>query len=191
MSTNDFWADLIKEADFSGEQNGSIDAFLTGSDLGGERFNAVQALTDKGRVAQALALPVVEGTRVYFKANLGAVLTYPDPPSPNTKGTVVTVKSAGGPVTHHEGVVFVQFDDDKFRSIHAEHLRLVKRVKASPVKEPEQVRVASLGDLTDFLKLADDTLIQRSTRDLWSFRRDGGEYVIERLFDATGEPVKG
>ena len=50
--------------------------------------------------------------------------------------------------------------------------------------------MASLGDLTDFLRVADDTLVHRSTKDLWSFRQDGAEYVIERLFDTDGDPIK-
>jgi hypothetical protein len=63
--------------------------------------------------------------------------------------------------------------------------------KKARMKTQGALRVASLGDLTEFLKLADDTLIHRSTRDLWSFRRDGGDFVIERLFDEVGEPLKG
>lgn len=189
MPTSDFWDELMKEADLSGGYNGSIDDHLAGRAIEGGSFESVQDLTDKGRAAKALTLPVKQGTRVSFKANLGAVLTYNDPPEPNSQGVVVTVKSANGDVTSHDGMVFVQWDDGKFRSVHAEHLRLAG--KKTRTKTQASLRVASLGDLSEFLRVADDTLIHRSTRDLWSFRRDGEEYVIERLFDGTGEPLKG
>jgi len=52
-------------------------------------------------------------------------------------------------------------------------------------------RVASLGDLTDFLKVADGQLIHRSTNDLWSVTADGEGFTITRLFDDSGDPLKG
>jgi len=35
-----------------------------------------------------------------------------------------------------------------------------------------------------------DELVHKATKDLWSFHQDGDNYVIERLFDETGEPLK-
>jgi len=93
-------------------------------------------------------------------------------------------------VTDHEGKVFVKWDDGEFRPVYAEHLRAATKMKRRGGLR-SRIRVASLGDITEFLKVAEDTLIHRSTKDLWSFRRDGPEYVIERLFDSTGEPLKG
>ena len=53
-------------------------------------------------------------------------------------------------------------------------------------------RVSSVGDLTDFLKRADGKLIHKSTKDLWSFNKDAdGALLVERLFDDSGEPLKG
>ncbi len=52
-------------------------------------------------------------------------------------------------------------------------------------------RVASLGDLTDFLKVANGTLVHKSTKDLWSFNKDAdGNFLVSRLFDDEGEPLK-
>ena len=52
-------------------------------------------------------------------------------------------------------------------------------------------RVASLGDLTQFLKVADGTLVHKSTKDLWSFNKDAdGNFLVSRLFDDEGEPLK-
>jgi hypothetical protein len=197
---SNFWDNLLKEADLSGGFNGSMDAHLAGKDIGGEAFQGVQGLTDVGRAAQALHLPVEAGTRVSFKANLGAVLSYSNPPEPKSEGVVVTVKSANGDVTSHDGMVFVQWDDGRFMSAHAEHLRAAKaktaRFKTNDA-DPNMMRVASLGDLTDFFRMSttnsttNSALIHKSTRDLWSFRRDGDEFLIERLFDELGEPLKG
>jgi hypothetical protein len=59
------------------------------------------------------------------------------------------------------------------------------------IKSGSQFRVASLGDLTDFLKVAEGQLIHRSTNDLWSVTADGDGFTITRLFDDGGEPLKG
>jgi hypothetical protein len=100
---------------------------------------------------------------------------------------VVAVKSASGNVTSHEGMVFVQWDgpEGKFASIYVNHL--------APVSEPAKIRrVASMGDLGEFLKVASDTLVHKSTQDLWSLSKsaDGDGFVVTRLFDDTGKPLK-
>ena len=33
-------------------------------------------------------------------------------------------------------------------------------------------------------------LIHKSTQDLWSFHKEGEDYVLERLFSDSGEPLK-
>lgn len=56
-----------------------------------------------------------------------------------------------------------------------------------------RVRVARLGDLTQFFsssRTASDTLVHKATKDLWSLKKDGSDYVIERLFDDSGSPLK-
>ena len=90
------------------------------------------------------------------------------------------------------------------QEIAAEHFRARKRYEVSVVlaeKGGRQVthdpvfasgfRVASLGDLTDFLKSADGQLIHRSTNDLWSVAADDNGFTITRLFDDNGDPLKG
>lgn len=183
------WADsLFREANLNGE-GGSIEAYLEGKPFEGEQLTSVRTLTDAHRDKNAFPLPAKSGTRVQFAGNMGSVLAYADPPAPGTQGTVVTVRSAMGDVTGHDGKVFVQWDDGKFRSIHAEHLRAAKGRQKKQASF--QLRLASLGDLTDFMKVSKDTLIHTSTRDLWSVKQDGGEYIIERLFDDTGDPLRG
>lgn len=186
---SEFWEQFLKSADLGEDGSGSLDAHLSGKEAGGPEFEVMQSLTDAGRAKNALDLPVEEGTRVEFAGMLGAVMAYSNPPEPKERGTVVQVKSASGMVTAHNGMVFVKWDGSgDVLPIHAEHLRRAKgRVKRQAAR---QMRVASLGDLTDFLKVADDTLVHKSTKDLWTFRQDGSEYVIERLFDSDGEPIK-
>lgn len=184
---SDFWDELIKHADLSSSpSSASVDNFLSGRSMEAD-FNDVRSLTDKFRHAHALQLPVAEGTKVKFAGNLGAVLGYENPPKVGQTGVVVTVKSASGLITAHEGKVFVKWDDGVFRPTHAEHLRLAN---SSPTASMRRMRVASLGDLTEFLKMSSDTLVHKATRDLWSFRQDGQGYVLERLFDTTGDPLK-
>lgn len=54
-----------------------------------------------------------------------------------------------------------------------------------------RVKVASLDQLKGFTRVAADTLINKSTNDLWAIRREGGDFVIERLFQDNGQPLKG
>lgn len=55
-----------------------------------------------------------------------------------------------------------------------------------------RVKVASLSQLSGFVRTAEDTLIHKSDRDLWALQKDAkGEFYIERMFDAQGAPLKG
>lgn len=55
-----------------------------------------------------------------------------------------------------------------------------------------RVKVASLAQLSGFVRTAEDTLIHKSNRDLWALQKDAkGEFYIERMFDAQGAPLKG
>jgi hypothetical protein len=64
-------------------------------------------------------------------------------------------------------------------------------------REPElvrasRVRVASVQDLRPFIRLSEETLIHKSNRDLWALKKESdGTFVIERLFDDNGQPLKG
>jgi len=176
---SDFWNDLTlgmhKEAS-------PLDTHL------GKRAPAesVRSLTDRIREASALPLPVEAGTRVLFANNLGAVLSYSEPPDGNSEGTVVTVRSASGDLTHMNDLVFVKWDSGQFLPVHREHLRAAK----SRVASSYSMRISCVGDLTDFMKTSKDELIHKATKDLWAMRKDGDEFVIERLFDETGKPLK-
>lgn len=60
------------------------------------------------------------------------------------------------------------------------------------VARVERKKVASLGDITDFVRVSAESLIHRSSRDLWALKKQAdGTYYIERLFDNNGEPLKG
>jgi hypothetical protein len=175
----------------------AVETRMQGKELGKGQFSAVQGLSEKKRLEGAVQLPVAAGTRVQFASNTGAVLTYSDPPNPNDFGTVVAVKSAShGNITSHAGKVFVEWSDGECRAIFAEHLRYAQGTQRRALQLPNKFRVASLGDLAGFfggsLASADKSgeLVHKATKDLWSFRQEGGEYIIERLFDDTGAPLK-
>lgn len=128
MSTNDdFWTRLASQHTNT-VLAGSMDSHLSGKSIE-ESFSSVRTLTDRHRAANALSLPVEAGTKVVFAGGMGAYLAYDDVPADGATGEVVKVKSATGEITHHDGNVFVQWDDGKFRGIHAEHLRLAGQDK--------------------------------------------------------------
>ena len=54
------------------------------------------------------------------------------------------------------------------------------------------VKVASLGDLSGFFRISEDTLVHKAQKDLWAIKESNrGDIVIERLFDpSTNEPLK-
>jgi len=51
-------------------------------------------------------------------------------------------------------------------------------------------KVASLRDLSGFVRVSADTLVHKSQNDLWALKKEGEQFYIERLFD-DGQPVKG
>jgi hypothetical protein len=130
---DDFWTTLA-----TGHSNtvlaGAMDSHLSGKSIE-ESFGSVRTLTDTHRAANALVLPVAAGTKVAFAGNIGAYMSYDDVPADGILGEVVTVRSATGEITHHDGKVFVKWADGKFRPVHAEHLRLASEGKtASDIK---------------------------------------------------------
>lgn len=181
---DDFWTDLMFHS------SSSLDTHLR--DHQPEEGRGMRALTDRGRAAAALPLPVLAGTRVAFVTNLGSVLTYPDPPPPDAEGTVVMVRTAEGDQTGMNDTVFVKFDNGQFLAIHHEHLRAASQ--NLKVASSLAFRTANLGDLSGFLYSGsdeDNELVHKATKDLWSMQQtEEGDYVIARLFDDTGKPLK-
>jgi hypothetical protein len=56
----------------------------------------------------------------------------------------------------------------------------------------DTIRVATLSQLSDFMRTASGDLVHMSRRDLWSLEKDDqGQFVISRKFDAQGAPLKG
>ncbi len=56
---------------------------------------------------------------------------------------------------------------------------------------PVRTKVASLQQLDGFHRMSAETLVHKSTNELWTLRREGEDYFIERLFQDNGSPVKG
>ena len=58
--------------------------------------------------------------------------------------------------------------------------------------EGRRKMVATMGDLRPFMRISAETLIHKSTTDLWALKKEAdGKFYIERLFDDNGEPLKG
>jgi hypothetical protein len=175
----DFWQDLVD----SMAKSSPMDAYLSRA---ASNHRTVLDLSDKGRQQSAVPLATPSGTRVAFRAyNMGLVLTYPKIPAKGTEGTIVMVRTSSGDRTHANDHLFVKWDDGEFFPVHREHLRVVGKVNTS-------IRAASLLDLTDFYRTAsEDELIHKASKDLWSVKQaDDGSYLIERLFDESGGPLK-
>lgn len=190
---SDFWNTLLKSpfvktASEDGIQGG-IDHFLNGGKIGGSQYDSVRELTQSIKDSKSIKLPVESGTRVSFSGTLGSVLTYDNPPVPNTNGTVVTVRTAFGDSTTHDGMVFVKWDSGEFGAYQPLHLYPSNSKQANVVK----VRVSSIGDLSSLFASSkkEGELVHKATQDIWSFKKteDGG-FSIERLFDDSGEPLK-
>jgi hypothetical protein len=143
----------------------------------------------RGRTASATGV-VPSGTRVAFTGKLSALLAYPEPPEKGETGTIVMVRTAMGDATEQDGMLFVKFDGGRLMAIHRAHLQRMSSTDRTA--NAYRVRVADLGDLTDFMKSAGggDELIHKSSKDLWKLSKSGGEFIIERLFDETGSPLK-
>ena len=158
--------------------SGSLDAHLSGDS------------TVQDYVRPKTAGPLPSGTRVAFSGKLSALLAYPEPPDHGAIGTVVMVRTGAGDATEHNGLVFVKWDDGSFAGVHRAHL--VATPEAIRTASAYRMMVAEMGDLTDFMKSADggDDLVHKSSKDLWKLSKMDGEYVIERLFDETGNPLK-
>lgn len=158
---------------------GSLDAHLSGN----------TTVQDYVRGRTASLGPVPSGTRVAFDGKLSSLLAYPDPPERGEMGTVVMVRTAMGDTTEHDGLVFVKLDGGRFMGIHRAHL--VAAPTTTRTANAYRMTVA-MGDLTEFMKSAGggDELIHKATKDLWKLSKSGGDFVIERLFDETGKPLK-
>ena len=171
---------IEEDAEFWTPGTGGMDALIAGRTT---TVRSVAGLLDT-------PAPYRCGDRVAFVATLSSLLSYPSPPDNREGGTVVRLRTAGGTATEHEGRVFVKWDSGAFLPVAREHLRTTPpgtKNASSFVRT-----VSALGDLGDFLKAgSDEELVHKATRDLWSLSKSsGGGFVIERLFDATGEPLK-
>lgn len=59
-------------------------------------------------------------------------------------------------------------------------------------KASGMTRVASLSQLEGFVRVAEDQLVHKSDKDLWSLQKGAdGEFYIQRMFDDAGGPLKG
>lgn len=175
---DDVWGKIIINP-MCADSSQSVDNFLTGKSASDDVVPS--------------SVELCSGTRVAFIASMESVMTYSDSPTPKSGaqhayGTVIRVRTSSGDITESNHFVFVRWDDGEMRQIHRDHLRLAKH-KSKQASSYRQ-RVSSLGDLSGFLRDSSD-LVHTATKDIWSLKQDGDGYVIERLFDDSGEPLKG
>lgn len=185
-----FGKSSMGDAAFETDLTASEGPQIQDHDLNGDYFTSVRNLIPKRPLEELMEM--VAGTRVAFVADLDAMLTYGDAyPDDGLEGSVVAVRSASGDLPGQDGWVNVLWDDHVFRKVLARHVKPGKRRHAK-VGDPVRIVTSSLGDLTAlFGKSASSTdLVHMSSKDLWSFRKEGEQYVLERLFDNNGSPLK-
>lgn len=190
---SDFWNSLINSPFVStASEHGiesSIDRHLNGGkSVEGSHFSSVRELTNTVKNSKCIKLPIESGARVSFSGTLGSILTYDNPPMPNTNGTVVTVRTAFGDSTTHDGRVFVKWDTGEFGSFDPVHIYPSTSKQANNMK----VRVSNIGDISSLFANTnkEGELIHKATQDIWSFKKTNDGFTIERLFDDSGEPLK-
>lgn len=87
--------------------------------------------------------------------------------------------------------------DGVFKNLHqniksASIVSVASENGIDPFLEDNRVKVASLDDLFAFDRLGSNQLIHKCTHDLWAIDSDkDGNVQIKRLFDNTGDPIKG
>lgn len=186
---SDFWDDFIS----SPMTASPSEEFLSPEDrLDKSGSSGLRDLTSYGKLSYDFGSGVPAGTRVAFADDMSALLSYTNPPEPGSEGTVVMVRAAGGDATTNDGRAFVKWDDGGFGAIRFEHL--VRPGSANKkASSAFAMRFSNLGDLSLMFGASpeqSDDLVHKATKDLWSFRKDGEDYVIERLFDEGGGPLK-
>lgn len=65
----------------------------------------------------------------------------------------------------------------------------VGQPSTAPVKVA-RTKIGSLQQLGEFQRISSETLIHKSTQDLWAIRQEGEDFFIERLFQDNGAPLK-
>jgi hypothetical protein len=123
------------------------------------------------------------GTRVAFIATLESMLTYNHAPDHGKKGIVVRVYQKLASSDNDQ--TWVKWDDGSFGCYRSAHLKASTKDRTA---FNISFRTTSIGE--DYTMHTASTLIHKAKKDLWAFRKEGEEYVIERLFDETGEPIK-
>jgi hypothetical protein len=84
------------------------------------------------------------------------------------------------------------FDFKDMESTSASGIDALFETEPKLVTPTPRVRLASLQQLQGFTRVAVDTLIHKSDRDLWALRKEAdGSFFIERLYDDNGQPLKG
>jgi len=184
---------MSKDVDLSSASaTASMDGFLAGKKMGSS-FESVRGVVGK---EEEIPKNASVGTRVVFKGGSGVSLVFKMVPKIGMTGTIVETQEQGSSKirnarAHLEGretPLNVRWDDETQGLMYPSYMRLAKE---APKKKARVIRVASLQYLSQFMKVAENTLIHKSTKELWSMRSEEGGFVIERLFDASGDPLKG
>lgn len=171
---------------FLDDENG-ISEFLGGQSVNSDYFSSVAKVSSK-----KTATAFLSGTRVAFVYNASSVLSYKNVPNEGVIGTVVLVKTARGNTTGDNLNAYVRWDDGNFGLFRKPHLKLAGVIKKRA--NTHRMTVANLGSVANIFvsgREGNNELIHKATKDLWSLSKTkDGSFVIERLFNESGDPIK-
>ena len=134
------------------------------------------------RPVETRVADLVCGTPVRYEDSFAARLASSHPPPPGSLGVVVRLREPPP-----AGYAWVRFAGHRAPSlVYAGALEETGKPKPSMSR-----RVASRMDLTGFLRTASGDLVHAAEDDLWNLRKcEDGSFVIERLFNDDGTPLK-
>lgn len=180
--------DKIDEGRMFLSSAGEIERFL--SDRAPSHTAVRSLLSPRGVQGLDLTKPVRAGMRVAFVESTRSLLVYPFAPGAGVAGTVVRVRTSSGDSTVHGGMVHVRWDNGTFQSVYLQDVAPAPR-QLSAGKWRVTARCPDKATLLGHFRVASNgDLIHKSSQDLWSLREAGGGFVIERLFDLSGNPLK-
>ena len=81
--------------------------------------------------------------------------------------------------------------DTFFQDVDYEKASFDKAASVGKKELPDRMKVSSVSQLDGFSRIASDTLVRVSEKDLWALEEnEQGEFTIERLYDDDGNPLK-
>lgn len=125
------------------------------------------------------------GTRVKLSSSIESMLMYPNIGG-DVFGTIVRPKRDPS----SQRTAFVKWDNGDIFEMENRYLsRVGEGINGNYIKLGGKLSNSTMSDFVKSTK-TDGGVIHLSTNDLWGVRKQGSEFVLERMFDNNGFPIK-